>query len=243
MKSFFGLRSALLLGICIGFLGCSDSTTTSTDSAQVQIYTQLDASSVTPSGIKQVSEHALKGVTADSLRISRVRILVSNLKLHLSKEDTSTLGHDVKAGPFLITIDSAGVRLNATNSIPTGIYDRVKFEIHRFSSNEIATYLNDVVYSDFVTGERYTIIVEGTVYNAGIAQPFIYRSNVTINFMLKLDSDIQLAQSTTNDIVLFFSPRLVFRSGTSVLDPRDPTNSNDIDKGIKTAFHVLKKLL
>ncbi|MFN8360234.1 MAG: hypothetical protein U0264_10000 [Candidatus Kapaibacterium sp.] len=242
MKSFFGLRSALLLGLCIGFLGCSESTTPA-DTAQVQIYTQLDGSSVTQSGIKNEAERVLKGVTADSLRISRVRILVSNLKLHLSKEDTSNLGHEVKAGPFLITIDSAGARLNATNSLPIGIYDRVKFEVHRFSSNEIATYLNDPVYSDFVTGDRYTIIVDGTVYNNGVAQSFTYKSNVTLNYMLKLDSDYQFEKSSTNSLILFFSPRLVFRSGTSVLDPRDPTNNSDIEKGIKTAFRVIKKLL
>ena len=92
------------------------------------------------------------------------------------------------------------------------------------------------MYSDFVTGDRYTIIVDGTVYNNGVAQSFTYKSNVTLNYMLKLDSDYQFEKSSTNSLILFFSPRLVFRSGTSVLDPRDPTNNSDIEKELKQHF-------
>lgn len=241
MKAFFGLRLAIVVGVSLWALGCADSTST-TDSTQVQIYTQLEGRSVTPSSIKNdYSGIAAKGVVADSLRISRVRILVSDIKMHTSKEDSIHNGHSVKVGPFLVTIDTAGLSLNASSPIPAGIYDHIKFEIHRFSSSEVANYLNDPVYSDFVTGDRYTIIIDGTVYDAGVAYPFEYKSKATINFWLKFANDIEIKQNVTNGIILFMNPSLVFRTGISVLDPRDPNNSNDIDQGLKWAFRALKR--
>ncbi|MBK9248923.1 MAG: hypothetical protein IPM69_12615 [Ignavibacteria bacterium] len=241
MKLSFVLRSAIIISVCCIAVSCSESTSVS-DTAQVQFYTQMDVNSVTTGSIKPGNSSILKGVTADSLKISRVRILVSNLKLHLSKEDSNTSGHNVKVGPFLITIDSSGTRLNETSTIPTGNYDRVKFEFHRFSSSEVSTYLNDAVFSDFVTGDRYTIIIDGTVYNGGVATPFTYKSDVTINLSLKFDNDIQFLQNATDGIVLLLRPRIIFKSGTSVLDPRDPGNESDIDNALKSAFHCIKKM-
>lgn len=243
MKAFIGLRFAIALSIGFWSLGCSDSSTTTSDEPQVQIYTQLDATSVTPTS-KNIGEPSItvNGQVADSLHITRVRILISNMKLHMTKEDALFGGHDVKVGPFLLNIDASGVYLNAASPIPVGIYDHIKFEIHKFTAAEVGTYLNDGVYSDFVTDDRYTIIVDGISYKNGIEYPFTYKSKSTHNLTLNFLNDIDVQVRTTHGILVFMNPSAIFRDGNSVLDPRDPNNSNDIEKGIKLAFRALKKL-
>ncbi|MBS1536841.1 MAG: hypothetical protein JST20_03730 [Bacteroidetes bacterium] len=241
MKNVSRLRLAIALSICVLGIGCADSTTP-TDETKVQIYTQMDATTITPYKIKDGNPSIkAKGVTADSMHITRVRVLVSNMKMHMSKEDINYDGHNVKTGPFLVTIDATGQYLFASSQIPYGIYDHIKFEIHKFSNDEVASYINDVVYSDFVTGDRYTVIIDGTVYNAGVAYPYQYKSNVTVNLKLKFDKDLDFILNSTNEIIFAVNPSLIFKSGLSILDPRDPNNSNDIDNGIKSAFHALKK--
>ncbi|MBI3258933.1 MAG: hypothetical protein HYZ54_05600 [Ignavibacteriae bacterium] len=242
MKAFIGLRLAIAICISLWTLGCSESTTTSNE-PQIQIYTQLDATSVTPAS-KSNGEPAItvNGETADSLHINRVRILISNMKLHMTKEDSNFPGHDIKVGPFLLNIDASGAYLNASSPIPIGIYDHIKFEIHKFSANEVGAYLNDGVYSDFVTDDRYTIIIEGISYKDGVGHPFTYKSKSTHNLTLKFLNDIDIQVHTTYSILLFMNPLFIFRNDNSVLDPRDPNNSDEIEKGIKLAFRALKRL-
>jgi hypothetical protein len=180
------------------------------------------------------------GVTADSLRISRVRVLISELKLHRDKEDTLAGDKLVKIGPMMITIDTAGTHVFATSTVPPGSYDKLKFEFHRFSSNEVGQYLNDTNFAAFVTNERSTFVIDGTVYNNGVATPFEYKSNVTANLEFKFDNVLDLAAGSNTVIAVVVDPVLIFKDG-QVLDPRDPGNANKIDNAIKSAIRALKR--
>lgn len=239
---FFALALATGMG-ALTMVGCSDDTTGTGSDATVAMKGELTSSSVSSTLRKEDENFTITsiGEEVDSIKVTRVRILVSQMKLHRSNADTTTGDNTVKTAPMLITIDSAGTRTFTTATVPAGSYDKIKFEFHRFSSSEVPTYLNDTVYTDFVTNDRYTFIIDGRLFKDGVTTPFTYRSDATANLSLKFDPAIDLAAGSSTSLVLQVDPVAVFKSGSAVLDPRDNKNESSIDNAIKAAVKALKR--
>ncbi len=240
--------SLLLIFICcmiVIYSGCTQTTSPTVTEPGVQFYTQIEHSSVTPgitgnSGANQILSH---GIVADSLQIQRVRILVRDVKMHGDRDDDAYPGHDIRVGPFLLTVESDSVKFSSYAPLPTGRYDHLKLEVHQFSSQEVSQFINDSTYGDFVTGERYSMIVDGTVYENGNAHPFSYRTAITLNLNLQLDSALDISSTTSAKLVLMVDPDVLFRIGFIVADPRDPNNKALIDNNIRFCFHALRHFL
>jgi hypothetical protein len=220
--------------------GCSDSTGPG-DGTSVTVQGEMTTSHVATIASKGDPAQIAGGAQADSLVVTRVSILISELKLHRDKEDSVGGDKTVKSGPMLLTIDSAGARTVATGMIPAGAYDKLKFEFHRLSGSEVTTYLNDALFAPFVTDDRYTFIIEGRVYNGGSVFPFTYRSKATANLSLKFDPTVQFPDAGSAVVVIRVDPVAIFKSGGKVLDPRDGGNSGHIDDAIRDAVKALKK--
>jgi len=272
------LKAIIALGFFIGaswFVGCKDSSTDSssggTYSAQPKMTTStsIEHSSVTQSYIipKQNSIADHWGTTADSVVITRARIVISAMKMHLvgaiddSDEDEDVdndKGHDhdkdhdkdrhgdwddgtIMAGPFIAEFDASGERIVSTVIIPAGVYDRIKFEIHKLNENEDASLLNDPLFGDFVNGGRYTVLVDGISFVNGVGYPFTYRSSLTANVQLFLDPPAVFDSLQVYDLRLVFDPIVVFgMPGMRPLDPRDPDNHGIIDGMIKNSIRALR---
>jgi hypothetical protein len=233
----FAAAAILAVGGLIS--GCSDSTSTS--GGTIQMSSELDQGGVGSIAVQKGAEVSAAGATVDSLYITRVRLLVSNMKMHSTGNDT-TKGGTIKTGPFLIQFDSSGQRVFTSATVPAGTYDRIKFEIHKFSSSEANQYLNDPVFSDFAADERYTSIIEGYVVAGGQMMPFTFRSRVTENIQVRFDENIVLEDGSTEQVTLQFQPRAAFKKGSNKpLDPRDGDNRSEIEKMIKDALKALKK--
>ena len=123
-------------------------------------------------------------------------------------------------------------------SLPSGSYDRIKFEVHKYNAS-IDTILDPTNNStDFITPERNTAIIEGIVYSGGIGYPFVYKSRVTVNTQAQFPEPrmIEIGQSYT--VFIDFFPEGEFAtSDGAVLDPRDPANAQQLDASLKNAFH------
>jgi hypothetical protein len=227
--------------IALGAIASCSDNPTSSDQATVTMQAELAQSGVSKTVAKDPGTVLLSGSQADSLKVSRVRILISELKLHRSNEDTVSGDKKVKIGPMLVTVDSTGTRTFTSGAVPAGSYEKLKFEFHRFSSSEVPQYLNDTIFADFVTDKRYSFIIDGTVYNGGTAFPFTYRSDATANLELKFDPAITLAPGSTAIVVLKIDPIELFKHNGKVLDPRDGSNESEIDNAIKDAIKALKR--
>jgi hypothetical protein len=235
--------------LALGFIAssCRDNAVgTNTNTApRVEMFAELNSPSVSIIKPDDKSMTILSnGDVVDSLRITRVRILVSRMILHQHVADSLSDDDDhdkvLKLGPFLITVDSAGQRLFATDTIPAGNYDKVKFEIHRFSSNEISLYLNDPLYTDFVSYDRHTVIIEGHGYKNGQVFDFDYRSNVTANLTIDFDGPFSMSAGTITTLMLQINPALTFKTSGQVLDPRDPRNHSAIEYAIRASIKAHK---
>jgi hypothetical protein len=182
------------------------------------------------------------------VRITRARIVISSLKLHLvgdADDDSLHQFHDgdedvIKAGPFLAEFTPTDNKIISTIVIPPGIYDRVKFEIHKLNDNEIPSLLNDSLFGDFVNGGHYTFLIEGISYVNGVGYPFTFRSSRTENVTVFLDPPAVFDADHVYDLRINFSPKLMFgRLGLRPLDPRDTDNQHDIEQMIHFAIKAL----
>lgn len=227
--------------IALGLFSCSDSTTPTSDPV-VRIGAELPTATAKAAANPKGGD-ILAGEIVDSLAITRVRFLIKEVKLQRANSDTVSGDKKVKVGPILVTVSATGATVFVSGSIPSGSYDKVKFEFHRLSSSEVGAYINNPLFADFVTDDRYSFIIDGVTYKDGVEQSFTYRSTVTANLMLKLPEVITLENNTTTDMVVQLDVPSVFVQGGVVLHPRDAKNRSEIDNSIKNAIKVLKKLL
>jgi hypothetical protein len=240
MKKITSTAFVLTLMYFAALNGCSSSTTPANTST-VSMAAETEGTKATSAFRKDPSSPSASGIVADSIEITRVRFLLSAVKLHVEGNDTSHDG-EIKSGPFILEFTPGFSRIFSTVTIPSGSYEKIKFEVHKFPSSIDQTFLNDPTFTDFVTGERSTIIIEGRVWSASSSIPvnFVYKSHITLNLEAKFPGLITLGAGSNVTLAMVFSPLLAFKAA-SVLDPRDPDNAKDIDAYLKAAVKALKK--
>lgn len=187
---------------------------------------------------RKPSDKINKGETVVGLSVRRVRVLVSRVILHTEADSAGKDDRTVKAGPFIYEADSLGTRVVSSVNVTPGTYDRLKFEIHRFSSSETAAFENDATFKDFVTGDRYSLIIEGYVIRKTGAAPFTFRSSVTSNVKLEYSPALVIGQGAITSSTLKFDVAAAFRDGSDIFDPDDEKNRSEIENGIKEAFRA-----
>jgi hypothetical protein len=282
---FIRLTSNLsLFAALLWISGCTQSTNpgstgTSPTKADVRTFTAVNGSTVTGSSIfgktPGIADHQ---VTADSVVITRARIVISSLLLHqVGTPDVDTIiiitgggmggehgkGHGegdkdkdedqrdiitiidrddgtVRVGPFVAEFDASGEKIISEVTIPPGVYDKIKFQIHKLDDNDDPALLNDTLFGDFVNGGRYTFIIDGFAFVGGVAYPFEYKSSQTDNITLDITPPATFSKSTQYNLTLVFDPKIVFgQPGARPLDPRETDNRDAIEAMLRASIHLL----
>ncbi len=231
----------IIMAFCL-ISSCSDSTDLNlSNKATLNIKSELTQGTIQLTDLVNKEISILK-TEVDSVKINKVRILLSRIKLHLKNNSNENDDKAFQTGPFVFVGDSTGSYFNLANGqIDAGTYDKIKFEIHRFEPNELSQYKNNQTFKDFATDKRYTTIFEGIAYKNGEAFPFTYNGTVTANLSLNFETPVVLLEIITSNIYLQINPLSLLKSGDSILDPRDEGNSNQIDNLIKSAIKAIKK--
>lgn len=237
MKKIF--VSTITFFVLVFLAGCSDST--SPNEGTVNVVSEMVNPYVSMVNEKSKLNNEIQANEVDSIKITSVRILLSEMKLHSTKTD-STDGKTLKTTPFLFHIDNLGnvIQLTST-SIPVGSYEKIKFEFHRFSSGEITQYANDPVLKDFATSDRYTVIINGTYFKNNLPTDFMYNSKITANLSFNFAPSIKIEDGATTTISIQVDPTLFFKINGSILDPTDSKNFSKIENEIKNSIKALKK--
>jgi hypothetical protein len=219
---------------------CSDDPAASEQYGTVAVRSELTTAAVSSAFRKDGSITA--GPTCDSVLISRVRFVFSDMKMHLDGADSSDDKGVVQTGPFIMDYRPGMIIHNDSASIPVGTYDRIKYEIHKLKDGEDDAAIADPDFADFVKdGARYTYIIEGVIYNGNNASAFTFYSSKNENLNLSFDIPITVIDGGYAPVTLQFDPTMIFKQGSKPLDPRYEENRNDIEKMVKDAFHALKK--
>ena len=175
-------------------------------------------------------------ISADSIALDTVKILIRDIKLGFESEDDDGFGHDsddvsVKVGPVVVYLNLNGVTTDfAVSNIPSGTYNKVKFKIHKIEASETPPD------PEFKEGDdsslRYSVIIKG-IYNSN---PFIYKSRKSAHQKIELENPLVVEPNTATNLTITVDPSTWFIKDGVILDPGDPANENDIDNNIKDSF-------
>lgn len=190
------------------------------------------------SAVRKPGDVVMKGGTVSALTVTRVRVLVDRVLLHANDDSSSTDDKLVKSGPFIFVADSTGGRVIASVNVTPGSYRKLKFEFHPFDSSIAPDYAMDPTFKDFVTNDRYSVIIEGNLVRNGQPARFTYKSDVNQNLSLDFMPELVIGSNGASTVVLKFDAASVFRSGQDILDPDDKQNESEIDNGIKQSLRM-----
>lgn len=222
------------------FIGCGgDDPVAPEATGTVNVSSQLSSSSV--SGAFTKGGNVTAGPTCDSVVISRMRFVFSDMKMHRDKDDSTEDHGKVKTGPFIMEYLPGSVKLTAASAIPVGTYDKIKYEIHKLDDSKDTAAWSDPAFADFINGGRFTYILEGLVWNSNSAVAFTFKSSKNENLELKFDVPVTVSEGVAAPITLQLDPSTIFKQGSKPFDPRYEENRNDIEKMVKNAFKALKK--
>ncbi len=225
----------ILTLLAFGLVLPSCSSTDPDGSGTVKMNSTLTNSEVNRADDNTKGADRVEGMPS-TVKIERVRILISRLKFKSVSEDTSG-GRDIKTGPAIVTFENDEVNVVFQEPVPNGTYDRVKLEKHKFSSSEAEQYKDDPTFGEFADPERLTIIIEGT-YNDGTEQPFVIQDDATENLWIDFEEDLVIDDDTDATIELSFDAQQVFKQNNTVLNPFDDKDRRDIFKNLKKAFRL-----
>ena len=195
---------------------------------------------------------------ADSLKIDSAIVVFARIKFesHVDSIAVDTTGNDTTTveredemnvtfrGPFVVHIRDTVAIDFASQTLPAGTYDGIKFKIHRLQPGEHhedsdehhGHMMNPLPDS---TGFGSSIVVWGQVYKNGAWQPFEFKFDGELEFKISGNFVVTDATSSIN-IALNFNMGLWFRNVETgvLLDPTDlsPANRELLRNAIRHSF-------
>ncbi len=213
----------------------------SSSNERVQI--ELNAQYI-PAGIgKFAVQNSLNSVQVDAITITRARFLIRNVKLRSVPEDSLEFVSD----PYIIDLNLDGQPSTITVSdVPANTYDRIDFRIHRLDDDDPRdlAFFQHPDFSDFVTDERYSMIIEGTVQEGtNPAEAFVFRSRDNEKQRHFFDPLLVVNESTGRVTVVFEIKGTDWFVGENgaLLDPRDESNENEISDNLQNSIRIIEK--
>jgi hypothetical protein len=187
--------------------------------------------------LEKTSEGDQASGVVDSLIVDKALIVLKDIKLLAAPDsahmrDSSECEHDFDAhthgrpywdstmhfkGPFLIALrDTTPVQI-ALDTLTSGSYTGIRFNIHKLRSKDVQ---NNPLFPDSMIG--YSIAVSGSVKDTGgVWKPFVFKADIDEDFMSKGDFIVSDGQTMT-PYVLRFDLQSWFRSPSGrILDPNN----------------------
>ena len=168
---------------------------------------------------------AISKIADDTIQLDEVKILFKDIKI---KNQENNEDSHIKVGTFMVNLNLNGITTDfAVANVSPGIYDRVKFEVHKLEDSEEPP---DPEFRDGAL--NYSVIVKGT-HNS---LQFHYRSQKSAHQDLKLESPIEVSDNETANLTITVDPYSWFYNGDVLMDPNDPANENQINNNIENSF-------
>jgi len=248
MKKLNVVFLALIFAVSLFVYGCSNSTEPVDTGALGKVSTTVVYTPLAVSGLqKSGSVNAV-----DSIKLTRVRVVLRNIKLKADDDDEVEMEHEEngnnstkKLAPFVLDLNLSGVMQQISiSNIPFGTYDEFKFKIHKISQSEIDTLSasEKATFADFLSGDRYSIIIDGNLYKNGQSTSFTYKSRINVEIEKTLSPKLVISQSqTTLNLTLQVSSAGWFLDqNNALLDPTDPNNFSVIENKLQSFLKAFK---
>jgi len=178
----------------------------------------------------------------DSIQITRARFILRDIKFKSPKEDSSNF----RTAPMVLELSLNGSIQNVGSiAVPYGSYSRIEYDVHRVEQPEITALpaADQAQFAEFLSGERYSIIINGISYMTGSApDTFTYRSKVDAKQKVDFSPTIDVSESSpsVNASVVISSAQWFRNQLGALVNPKDTNNEGIIDENLKTSIKVYK---
>lgn len=206
----------ILAALVISAIGCGDSDISNPNSTasdkSVSISAKVDNTIDNP---------------AEDILIEEAKALITEIEFEL---EGSGIEHEIKPGPVVVHFNtSGGMTTFTTGNVPAGVYNKVKFQLHKPEDTEP---IPDPEFREGTSGNlRYSFIIKGK-YNGN---SFVFKSRKSINLVINFSTPVNFREAGRN-ITIIINTSSWFKNGNITLDPRDPSNENEIDDNLKNSF-------
>ena len=164
----------------------------------------------------------------NTLQLTEAKFVLRKLVL---KPETHGNECNVRMGPFIIQLDLTPKVISAgITKMPFGVYDEVKFQVHKPTPND------GITDPDFVESnhKRYSVAVRG-YYNS---VPFTYKSSITVAKEIELEGAPVSISAVPQMVYLTIrvNPYNWFWENGNFLDPAIENNRHKIDQNIRQSL-------
>ncbi|MDH3251654.1 MAG: hypothetical protein OEM41_02615 [Ignavibacteria bacterium] len=160
--------------------------------------------------------------------LQSAKVLLKHVRFqHESSNDSL----DVKTGIVAVELSlSGGSTEFAVAPVTVGIYDQVRFRLHKPEDTEP---IPDPEFREGAGGDqRYSVIVRGT-YNG---TPFVYKSRQNAEQRINIAPALTVVSGEPVNVTLLVDPAMWFMNGGTAIDPTDQQNADHIDNQIRASF-------
>lgn len=174
----------------------------------------------------QAAGSVLHKVNHETLHITSVKILLKRIAFSRATSDDSS---DVHTGSIVVDLNLAAKMTPVTATrVRAGVYDRVRFDIHKPEDRE------SIPDSSFRLGssgnERYSVVVTGLYHDT----PFTFTSRESARQELVLVPPVAVTEDGTVNVTMKIDPYAWFTVNGLVLDPFN--QDKQIDDRVKGSF-------
>jgi hypothetical protein len=201
------------LVLFLGAAGCKDTGVAPLPSENLQLSVKAPAT-------------VLGKVDHEILHLTSVKILLKEIEFSQAGSDDSL---EIESGTQVISLSlDAKITSVVAAKIPPGVYDRIRFTIHKPEDQE---QVADSVFRQGESGqERFSIVITGFYHDT----PFTFKSRESNTMELQLPTPVTVVEDGVANVTLRIDPYLWFQTDGLFLDPFNQTR--EIDDLIKASF-------
>lgn len=219
---------SVIFGMIAG--GCDNSTDSKPTGGTLGMSSKYTTATLAKSG---------QSAAVDSVKITKARFILRDIKFKSPQGDSSNF----RTAPMILELNLNGsVQSVGSIEVPFGSYSRIEYDVHRVELPEISA-ADTAQFREFLADERYSIIINGIVYNTGAApDTFTYRSKVDAKQKVDFDPaiDVSEAAPTVNATVVISSANWFKNQTGALVNPKDTNNEGVIDENLKASIKVYK---
>ena len=201
------------LAVILGASGCKDSGVAPLPPENLQLSVKAPAT-------------VLGKVAHEILHLTSVKILLKEIEFSQAGSEDSL---EIESGPQVVSL-SLDARITGLTAakIPPGVYDRIRFTIHKPEDQE---QVADTVFKSGESGgSRYSVVITGFYHDT----PFTFRSSESTRLELRLTTPVTVVEDGVANVTLMIDPYLWFQTNGLFLDPFNQTQQ--IEDLIKASF-------
>jgi hypothetical protein len=240
MRSRFFGRGLAIITLALLFIvnGCNNSPTGSSG-GQISL-TVRNFTTPTAAVLAKLAAQ----MAVDSIQITRARLVVSSVDFEGGNELSDDDDMEFMTSPLVVQLSMTDtIQSIAVTNIPNGSYSEIEIEISTVSDSDLAALspADLAAFADFVGPTRYSIIIEGMVYQNGMAsQPFVFNSAIYAEQEYELNPPLVVSPDnpTANVTLAIYSANWFVGPNGVLLDPTDPANRTVIEYNLRKSISM-----